>query len=392
MTRNRRITQLGFVALTLVGVFVVRGNAERWCPFGGVEAIYTYVREGNLLCSLGVSNFYILGAVLLVTLLLRRAFCGYACPIGAISEWIQAGAKRFGIRPASVPYTLDRVLAKLKYVVLAIILYFTWWMAELKFRVADPCYVLISRHGEDITFWAYLVSGAIILASLFVLLPFCRWFCPLAAVMHPFSRLGLTRIKRDEEACTNCGACSRVCPTNIKVAELKQVTAARCISCLSCVDICPNCADGTLRWGPPGVPGRSWPQSVLIGTMLVCLTAAVAAAYVFPLPSFVKFRGEAPAQTATARLKISELTCRGKATLLWYFLDRDDDFAIPGYLKVDAWPGPGQADAHVTYDPSQADESRVKQAISEPYFDSETWRMSPFRITGYDPFDFAPQP
>ena len=114
MKRNRRIVQLGFVALTLVGVFVVRGNAELWCPFGGVEAIWTYAREGNLICSLGVSNFYILGAVLLVALLLRRAFCGYACPIGAISEWIQVGAKRFGIHPARVPYTLDRVLAKLK--------------------------------------------------------------------------------------------------------------------------------------------------------------------------------------------------------------------------------------------------------------------------------------
>ncbi len=80
----RKTLQFGFLALTLVAVFVVRGNAERWCPFGGLEALYTYTREGNLPCSLGVSNFYILGAVLLMTLILRRAFCGYVCPVGAI--------------------------------------------------------------------------------------------------------------------------------------------------------------------------------------------------------------------------------------------------------------------------------------------------------------------
>jgi len=29
--------QLWFLVLTLVGVFAFAGNAEAWCPFGGVE-------------------------------------------------------------------------------------------------------------------------------------------------------------------------------------------------------------------------------------------------------------------------------------------------------------------------------------------------------------------
>ena len=75
MKTTRRVVQFGFLAVTLVGVFLFRGNAERWCPFGGVEALYTYATEGNLTCSLAVTNFYILGAVLVMTLLLRRAVC-----------------------------------------------------------------------------------------------------------------------------------------------------------------------------------------------------------------------------------------------------------------------------------------------------------------------------
>ena len=389
MTTTRRIVQFGFLALTLVGVFVVQGNAERWCPFGGVEAIYTYIQEGNMLCSLGVSNFYILGAVLLTLLLLRRAFCAYVCPIGAISEWLQAGAKRVGLKPAKVPYRLDRGLAKLKYVVLAIILYFTWTYSELEFRVADPCYALISRHGEDITFWAYLVAGAIVIGSLFVLIPFCRWLCPLAAVMHPFSRLGLTRVKRNEETCIDCGLCSDVCPTNIPVAKVKEVTAARCLSCLSCVEACPREADGALTWGPPQALGRSWPQAAAIAILLLCLTGAVAGVYAFPMPSFrmvAQGRGEAPAETAVVELRVHDLACRGRAALFVYFLERDDEYEVPGYLKIEAWPGPGAARARIIYDPTQTDAEAIKEAATEAYYDAVAgiWRPSPFEIEGYD--------
>lgn len=400
MKRKRRVVQFAFLALTIIGVFVVRGNAERWCPFGGVEAIYNYVTEGNMLCSLGISNFYILAAVLVMALLLRRAFCGYMCPIGAIGEWINAGARRCGVKPRDVPYWLDRVLAKLKYVVLAVILYFTWTAAELEFRVADPCYALISRHGEDITIWAYIVSGAIIVSSLFLLIPFCRWFCPLAAVFHPFSRFGLTRIKRSDDACVDCGKCTIACPMAIPVASMKTVTSARCISCLECIETCPDKpkAKGAIMWGPPRALGGAWSQSLLIGIMLACVLIAVVAVYAFPAPSFsrvVEGRGEAPAVTATAELGILNLACRGNASLFAYFVERDDEYEVPGYLKIEGWPGPGAARVLITYDPSLTDETAIKEAITEPYYDatSDQWRSSQFEVDGYDPlaaFDDTP--
>ena len=41
----------------------------------------------------------------------------------------------------------------------------------------------------------------------------------------------------------------------------------------------------------------------------------------------------------------------------------------------------------VTYDPTQADEASINEAITEPYYDTlaELWRPSPFQIEGYDP-------
>jgi len=388
MKRRRRIVQAGFLALTLVGVFVVGANAERWCPFGGVEALFTYFHDGDLVCSLGISNFYMLGGVVLMTLLVRRAFCGYVCPIGAISEGIHAVGRRLRLPALRVPASVDRGLALLKYAVLGLVLYATWRTGELMFRGYDPCYALISRHGEDIRIWAYVISGAIVLASLILIVPFCRWFCPLAAVLNPLSRFGVARVRRDAAACRDCGACARACPVAVPVDRVGEVTAARCLSCLSCIEACPARSRGALAWGAPARWGQRWPQAALVLVVLACIGGAVAAAYAFPLPSFVKTRNvPPPAQTAAVDLRIENLACRGRANLLFYFLERDDMYQVPGYLKFEAWPGPGFAAARVTYDPARTDEESIKRAITEDYFEikDDHWRPSEFRIEGYDP-------
>lgn len=389
MTTTRRAIQLALLTTTLVAVFLVGANAEAWCPMGGVEALYTYLREGNMICSLAVSNFFILGAVLLITLLVRRAFCGYMCPIGTISEWLSAAVRRIGLRPRTVPPALDRTLSLAKYAMLGAILYFTYRAGELMFRGFDPCYALISRHGPDITLWAYVTAGLLVAGSLLVVMPFCRWLCPFAAVMNPLSRFGLARIKRDTELCTGCRACAKACPMAIPVDQLPQVTAARCLACMNCAEACPKSAGGALVWGPPAMLGRRWPQWVLVLVLALSTGAAVAASYWLPFPSFIKSRPvPLPQRVASVEMRIEDLTCRGRANLLYWFLDRDrsDLHYLPGYFKIEAWPGPGWSRVRITYDPARADQQAVKRAITEPCFDAHGgWRGSPFRIEGHDP-------
>lgn len=387
MKTTRHLTQFAFVVFTIVAVFVVGGHTERWCPFGGVEALYSYVTVGDMTCSLGVSNFFILGAVLLMVLLLRRAFCGYVCPIGAISEWLRIGGRRVGIREVRVPGGVDRALSMLKYPFLVIILYFTWQTGELIFRGFDPCYALISRHGKDITFWAYVVSGAIVLASLLIMLPFCRWLCPLAAIFDPISRFGLTRVRRHADSCVDCGVCQRVCPMNIPVDRVREVTHGRCTSCLDCVAACPKGADGALTWGPPARLGRPWPQFALIGIVLACIGGAVAATYALPLPSFVATRGEAPAETATLSMRVKGIACRGTSQSFVNWLEGDEFVTIPGYVKVETWPDPGWARVRITYDPAQSSADEIRRLIISPRFDLDAGELlvSPYEIEGYTP-------
>ena len=180
----------------------------------------------------------------------------------------------------------------------------------------------------------------------------------------------------------------------IPVDLLRQVTASRCLTCMECVEACPRKEPRVLSWGPPDWLGRAWPQAAVIAILLVCGGAAVAFAYLAPLPSFVKSRGAAPDRVASVELRIQELTCRGRANLLVGFLERDDMYQIPGagpdspgYYKLEAWPDPVTALVRITYDPGSVDEDSIKRAITEPYYDmaENRWWLSPFQIEGYTP-------
>lgn len=389
MITTRRIVQLGFLCLTVVGVFVVKGNAERWCPFGGVEALYSYATQGELLCSLGTSNFFILGGILLLTLLTARSFCGYVCPIGTISSWLNAGTRALGFEPLNVRGRLDAALSLLKLGVLVLVLIMTVKTSELWFRGIDPCYAIISRHGEDITFWAYVVLGAVLIGSVLLVMPFCRWLCPFAPVLNIFSRFSLTRIRRSDPACTGCAKCTRVCPMNIPVHQAETVTQARCMSCMECMDACRKLDFNAITWGPANPRRGAWPQWVVAPVVLACITAAVTASYLAPFPAFTRSRGVEPEQIASVELEVDGVTCRGRGSQLTdRYLFRTDDFALTGYLKVEAWPGPGFTRLRVSFDPSLVEPDAVADAIAEPVYDpdEDIWWTSPFTVKGHDPF------
>ena len=413
----RHFSQLAFLVLILVGTFFFLAHCEVWCPFGGVESIYAYFAEGSAPCSLGVSNFFILGGVLGATLLFRRVFCSFACPIGTLSEWTGKLGKRLRLPQWNPGPKTDAVLGLLKYVVLVTIIYLTILTAEVIFRAACPAYALISRHGEDITFWSYTVGGSILVASLFISLPFCRWFCPLASVLNPFSRFAPVRVTHDPEGtCTSCKACEKVCPMAIPVATSPRVTQARCLNCTQCVDACEKRGQKMLRVQFLGLNFSSkakLSQCLLLLGLLTALGTAVVLATFNPLPSTVIVRTETkkvngkdvevpippPEKVAVLEVDLEGLVCRGTAQKVWgFFLTRDDDYAIDGYLRFEAWSHPTLGRGKFYYDPKKTNADAIKQALTQPYFNAteEVITMdvieSPVTIPGYDPILDAPFP
>jgi polyferredoxin len=84
----------------------------------------------------------------------------------------------------------------------------------------------------------------------------CRFACPLAALMHLYARFSRFRIFADKKKCISCGACTATCHQGIDVMGFASRGAAmedpQCVRCSACVQACPT---GVLAFGRVGADG-----------------------------------------------------------------------------------------------------------------------------------------
>jgi len=238
----------GVIALMLRGLSgATPHTCETYCPFGGLVALYPLVRYKAYTCALTELNVALLVSTVLLALVAKKSFCGWVCPLGTLQDWLgKLGLKIFK-RRFFLPTRVDRVLMNLRYVVLIAIpvLTFTAWQYDLGFRAYDPFYILFTWGGHETAAFSIFIVIAVLGAALFVPLLWCRYLCPMGAALDPFSRAGALRVRRNEEPCTDCGACDRACPHAIPVSQVEEVTARNCTNCLECVESCP--VDGALE-------------------------------------------------------------------------------------------------------------------------------------------------
>ena len=109
-------------------------TVDAMCPFGGLESIYSWLKEGYWLRRIALSSFVLFIGVTLAALLTGRVFCGWICPLGAVNEFVSAGSKKLGIKNVQLPSSADKYLRYLKYAVLFLIIYTTWKFGTLTFR------------------------------------------------------------------------------------------------------------------------------------------------------------------------------------------------------------------------------------------------------------------
>lgn len=240
-------TIVQFVFLAGVVTLLVRGllgdtphDCETYCPFGGLAALYPLARYNVYTCRLTELNVALLVSTLALGLAAKKSFCSWVCPLGTLQEWIgRAGRTRWG-RWLHLPASIDRYAVFLRYGVLAAVLTLTWtvWQGDLGFRAYDPYYIIFSWNGHGTFPWSVWVAAGFLAAAFVVPFFWCRYFCPLGAVLDPFGRCGALRLRRIQERCNQCGDCDDVCPHRIPVSEMDQVTAKNCTNCMECVSAC----------------------------------------------------------------------------------------------------------------------------------------------------------
>ena len=213
------------------------------CPFGGVVTIYTYITEGAFIQKIHQSSITLMWLVLSLTLLFGPVFCGWICPFGAVQEFIgKIGRKMFKKRYNNfIPSVIDKPLRYLRYVILILVVVNTAISGKLLFSNFDPYFALFNIWSSEVTRLSLLVLGLVLIGSLFVERPWCKYLCPLGALLGIFNLFRIVKLKRNENTCINCKACDRVCPMNINVSTSKIVSDHQCISCLLCTDemACP---------------------------------------------------------------------------------------------------------------------------------------------------------
>jgi len=155
---------------------------------------------------------------LVSSLLVKKSFCSWLCPVGTISEYLWKIGRTLIRRSLSLPRSLDFTLRTLKYLLLAFFVFivFTMSAAELGGFLESPFAVIADVKMLD--FFRYLsLAGFTVLAGLIVLSIFiqnfwCRYLCPYGALMGIVSTASPIKIRRDAQACIDCGKCNRACP------------------------------------------------------------------------------------------------------------------------------------------------------------------------------------
>ena len=230
-----------------------------------------------------------LASIFVAAIFLGRALCGWVCPFGFVQDLLAYIKKRH----TEVTPRTHRDMVKVKYVVLAIILFVSGTLAvslamgigesykealgvfaQAPFNTVSPADTLFAvmprialeiRYGipqllEKPTDEIYasisnvvtslpplllarlLIMGFIIGLAVYVPRGWCRYLCPQGAFSALFSRFSFLGLRRDPVRCTKAGCrdCVQACPTLVPILDLpwEKFTHPECIYCLKCVDAC----------------------------------------------------------------------------------------------------------------------------------------------------------
>ena len=217
-------------------------------------------------------------SLVVLTLLLGRAWCGWLCPLGTLLDWVPLRPWRD--RRADVPDAWRGVKHGLLLTILAAAI-----LGNLTLLIFDPLTILFRTLSTavwpavdqivtaaeralytvsflqpavvafdglvrpvvlpiDPVFYRYTPLYAAIflgVVGLNLVAPrfWCRYLCPLGALLGLISKIGLVR-REVNDGCIECDACARACPTGtIQSGKEYASDPSECTMCLECLDACP---------------------------------------------------------------------------------------------------------------------------------------------------------
>jgi polyferredoxin len=264
--------------------------------------------------SLSIPLLYIMIFIFAITIILGRIYCGWFCPLGLVMDITILFRKAFKIRYRNLSEKLNLTLHQLRYVILLFFLLspvalwlnqpppnidFALLMVKLLAGPFRPYSVLIDPLIPFVVPWtsstvsvlqinftfpyaqefitytgqnigqvaAIVFVGLTLVGSFFIRRFWCR-FCPTASSLSVVNRFKglkwapLLHLEKDEEKCTKCGVCKRVCQVQVtEVYEQRggKIDTSMCMLCLRCAEMCPYEDTLKLKFGNKTIfKSRNW--------------------------------------------------------------------------------------------------------------------------------------
>ncbi|MBI5102311.1 MAG: 4Fe-4S binding protein [Nitrospirae bacterium] len=221
-------------------------SIEGFLPIGALMSLKLWVATG-VFDRIHPAGLVIFIAALLMAVLLKKGFCGWICPVGALSDALYRIRLRIFSRRFAMNRWVDYPLRSIKYLLLSLFVYiivikmdppaiFSFIEGDY-YRVADVKMLYFFTMMTKTTMYS--------LALLFVLSViyrnfWCRYLCPYGGLLGLLSMVSPLKIRRADEACIHCHRCTRSCPSLIPVEDLTIVRTPECTGCLTCVSQCPS--------------------------------------------------------------------------------------------------------------------------------------------------------
>jgi polyferredoxin len=217
---GRRLTQIliGAYMLGFLG-FIVKENMQ-------IEGFFFYLAAGIF----GGSVIHYLVAKIFGPAIFGRGFCGWACWTAAVLDLLPYKRnKEERVSPRWERLRYIHFAASLGLVIAVIY----WFGYETQRQAMREVYWLM---GGNAFYYASALVLAVVMRDNRA---FCKYLCPITAVLKVTSRFAMLKISGDASACTDCGACAKACPTDIGIPRYilngERVLSTECTFCHTCV-------------------------------------------------------------------------------------------------------------------------------------------------------------
>lgn len=215
------------------------------CPLGTIEhAVY----KGRVHFPLLLYPVLLLSSI---SSIFGRAACGWICPIGllqrAISKFTQNRLSKY--LSIKIPDSVKNKIRYAKYVNLILFVMISPYIIGFMFTDICPVGFLVGTIPIGLTNYGKFVPNPFFIPALIIFVLFlvliimssrgwCKYLCPLGALMAPFNKISLIHVSVDKERCVHCNRCIEVCPMGIDVPNMNR--SPECILCGRCVEVCPS--------------------------------------------------------------------------------------------------------------------------------------------------------